>query len=891
MAWLLIRAERKRTAAARRFVGSAMTPRLIPRLGGARPWLKGSLLVLALAMLIAAAARPRFGVYFEKVVRRGVDCFIMLDVSRSMLAEDVAPNRLERAKSDIRDLLKKLGGDRVGLIVFAGKPVLKAPLTTDKEFFLSVLDDVDPHSAPRGGTLIGDAIRKALEYMKPQSDRDQVLVIFTDGEDQDSFADEAAGQAAERGVKIFTVGLGDSAEGARIPMRDGEGNLVYLKENGQEHWSKTNHDILAKIAKAAKGVHVPAGTKAYDMGEVYENHLANLARSDEELGQNRKRHHDRYQIFLMLGVLLLATDMAIPAHSNKCSAATLGRDEQHTQPRAAVPPSAKACVLAALLLMPSQALASVSEAASKVNQGLDAFRGGDFQAAADAFTAADQAMPKQSLIAFNLGCAYAAEEKYEEAAGQFRTAALSSDAKLAAAAHYNLGCLALSKAKAALGEKPEEAVGVARGEALIAVNQAAIDFRDALKVDPQHENARCNLESVRLWTKYIEEAWRRRDRDKLRKELDLLKFLEMLEGRQREMRTGSRALAEQAPSPLRRESIRAIKKRQRYLADEIEPLKEKIAAALNGNQQPDGAATAQIGADAEKVLTLLNNLADTAHGSMDAAADLLDAGDLSEAAAAQADAVENLDQLYMAVAPFVDLVKKAIKTQEGVKGDLEEAAWEQKFVTGYCRILPAKAQRELKQLEKTPAEAQPVLPAPQDGKLEDAARAAETQKKQREEMKRALTAGVELSPKAGNLSKEATGLLEEGRGDNALPLQEEILKLLNEMLPKDEQNKNDRRQQDQQNRQEQKNKDRNKQDQKNKDEKDKNQQKIDRQKQEQQKKDQAKAQPQQGKQKELSKQEAEAIKRRARERRRQRKETEKELQAIIRRSEKVDKDW
>ncbi len=147
VAALLVYAQRKRAAAARRFVADPMVARLMPQLGGPRPWIRGTLIVLGLALLIVAAARPRFGEYYEKVVQRGVDCFVLLDVSRSMLAEDVAPNRLERAKLDVRDVLKKLAGDRVGLIVFAGKPVVKVPLTTDDGFFREVLDDVDTRSA------------------------------------------------------------------------------------------------------------------------------------------------------------------------------------------------------------------------------------------------------------------------------------------------------------------------------------------------------------------------------------------------------------------------------------------------------------------------------------------------------------------------------------------------------------------------------------------------------------------------------------------------------------------------------------------------------------------------------------------------------------------------
>jgi Ca-activated chloride channel family protein len=140
-------AHRKRTAAAQRFVEPKMLARLLPLETTGRAWLKGSLLLVGLAAIIVAAAGPRFGEYYEKIERRGVDCFICLDVSRSMLAEDVKPNRLERAKADIRDLLEKLAGDRVGLIVFAGKAVVRVPLTTDENFFRQSLRAAERSSA------------------------------------------------------------------------------------------------------------------------------------------------------------------------------------------------------------------------------------------------------------------------------------------------------------------------------------------------------------------------------------------------------------------------------------------------------------------------------------------------------------------------------------------------------------------------------------------------------------------------------------------------------------------------------------------------------------------------------------------------------------------------
>ena len=204
--FLLVRAHFKRRDAAQRFVEQPMVERLLPAFDTTRVWLKAILVMTAVTLLIVAIARPRFGFDLKEISSRGVDLFVLLDVSRSMLAEDVKPNRLERAKSDILDLLQKLEGDRVGLIVFAGAPVVQVPLTTDQGFFKIALDDVDSDSAPRGGTLIGDAIRKALESMEARSDRDQAIVLITDGGDQDSFPAEAAKQAAERRLNTILDG-------------------------------------------------------------------------------------------------------------------------------------------------------------------------------------------------------------------------------------------------------------------------------------------------------------------------------------------------------------------------------------------------------------------------------------------------------------------------------------------------------------------------------------------------------------------------------------------------------------------------------------------------------------------------------------------------------------
>ena len=304
-------AHRKRTAAAAQFADQEMAARLLPAFRPSRIWSKAILTMLALLCLIIAAARPRFGIFFEDVAGRGVDLFVVLDVSRSMLAEDVAPNRLDRARSDIRDLLEKLEGDRVGLIVFAGAPVELVPLTTDHGFFQMVLDGVDPDSAPRGGSLIGDAIRKAMESMEERRDRDQVIVLITDGEDHDSFPVEAAEQAAERAIRIITVGLGDTGEGARIPRRSPDGSLAFVQHSGQEVWSKMDERLLKEIALKTSGAYVPARTTAYDLGRIYDEHLMDLTRGEIH-AEKRKRFRDQFQLFAAIGLALLLLEGLIP---------------------------------------------------------------------------------------------------------------------------------------------------------------------------------------------------------------------------------------------------------------------------------------------------------------------------------------------------------------------------------------------------------------------------------------------------------------------------------------------------------------------------------------------------------------------------------------------------
>ncbi|MEP3479121.1 MAG: VWA domain-containing protein [Fuerstiella sp.] len=300
-------AERSKRKAITRFLDAPMAAQLAPSRSTNRFATKLFLRTIAVILCILALAGPQYGEEVSEVEVSGIDVFILLDVSRSMLAEDVKPNRLARAKSDILDLLRELDGDSVGLITFAGAPVVQVPLTSDGSFFRLVLRGVDCDSAPRGGTFIGEAIRKALSSMEQTTERSQLLVLITDGDDQESFPVEAAQQAADRNIKMITVGLGDIGEGARIPERGEDGSLSFVQYEGQEIWSKMDSELLQEIADVTSGVWVPAQTRAYNLASIYRAQLQGLTSTDETT-ETKQRKMNRFQWFLIPALLLLACD-------------------------------------------------------------------------------------------------------------------------------------------------------------------------------------------------------------------------------------------------------------------------------------------------------------------------------------------------------------------------------------------------------------------------------------------------------------------------------------------------------------------------------------------------------------------------------------------------------
>ena len=258
---------RWRGAALRRLADHALLSRIAPSVLGARTTPRAVLLLVAMAFLAVALADLRGGESREEVEQRGVDLVVVVDVSRSMLAEDVAPNRLGRARQFAADLVEELGSDRVGLVEFAGVPAVRCPLTFNHRTFLSQLELLSPKSTVRGGSMLGDAIRLAAESLEGEG-TGRAIVVLSDGEDMESEPVEAAAAAyGERGVRTVAIGIGDAADGARIPVVE-DGARRFLVHEGEEVWSRMDPTLLAAVAEQGGGFFVEAGTTQADMGDV-----------------------------------------------------------------------------------------------------------------------------------------------------------------------------------------------------------------------------------------------------------------------------------------------------------------------------------------------------------------------------------------------------------------------------------------------------------------------------------------------------------------------------------------------------------------------------------------------------------------------------------------------
>lgn len=427
------------------------------------------LFCLALACLIIALARPAWNLQETTVKRSGRDLVFMIDVSKSMLANDLKPNRLERAKLAIRDCVEKLQGDRIALVAFAGSAVVKCPLTQDYGFFLLMLDAIDTDSVSRGGTLIGDALRTTFnQVFDDQEKQFKDIILITDGEDHESFPVQAAQQLGDAGIRLLIIGLGDEKEGQRIPITMADGKTSFLKYNGREVWSRLDGETLRKMAEATPGGrYLPVETGTVDLGEVYLDLVAS-AEQKELASKTIKRFDEKFQIFLAASILLLAAE------------GMLGR---------------VLLILALALLPVLQPAPCQASARSLINSGNEAYSSGKFSKAQTLYEQALADQPDQPAAGFNKGDSLYRQGKFVEAESTFAEIIANDDnPELLARSWFNRGNARFQQA----GQKKD------LQEKLADLKESAGFYQKALELAPQLAGAGRNLEICRRKIKEIE---------------------------------------------------------------------------------------------------------------------------------------------------------------------------------------------------------------------------------------------------------------------------------------------------------------------------------------------------------------------------------------------------
>ncbi len=434
---------------------------------------KSLLLCLSFALLVFALARPRWDFEWKDVHRGGTDIVIALDLSTSMLATDISPNRLERAKREIMDLLKILKGDRVGIVAFAGVAFVYTPLTVDYRLVDIFMKQLSLKLMPVQGTAIGEALHQSIDALEKASSTDtqgKAVILITDGEDQGTDVLSIAKQAKEKGIHIHAVGIGSEA-GAPIPLPDGG---FKKDQNGNIVVSKLDERTLQSITAETGGLYVRSSTGNLDLDQIYKSIKKGTPDEEGEISR-QKIWHERFQIFLALALFLLVLEFFMRSTLPK------KQGERKTD-------------LSFLVLFCIAAFLNPKLHANDAREGQKAFEAKDYKTASDKFTNAEIKEPDQLQHAYNRGVSQFYNKQYKEASEAFAKSALSQDKNLAERSYYNLGNTEAAQ------QKYEEAIKA---------------YEQALGVNPQDKEAQENLQWAK---KKLEEQKQKQEENKDKKD-------------------------------------------------------------------------------------------------------------------------------------------------------------------------------------------------------------------------------------------------------------------------------------------------------------------------------------------------------------------------------------
>src|SRR6266516_3331186 len=484
---LFVRAERRGLRRLQEFVSARLLSQLAGTVNRPRRIIKFALQLLGLFLAIVSLAQPRWGYTFEDVKRKGLDLLIAVDTSRSMLSNDVQPNRLERVKLAVQDLINELQGDRVGLIAFAGRAFLQAPLTIDYDAVVEAINDLDTKTIPEGGTNISSAITLATQSFGKSATGNRALIIFTDGEELSGDAIKVAKEAADAGGRIFTVGVG-TTRGSLIPVTGDDGQTAFVKDSaGQVVKSKLDDKRLGEIAQATGGFYVHLENGPRTMRQIQSEGLTKMQAAEMDVRLSR-RSIERYEWPLGAALIALALSMLVSERKRvrvRRSVPAPAHDATHT---AAGGPISTAGATAALLML----LSSFAFAAAP---GIDAYRQGKFEDAYSQFQQTLKSHPETSAqhkLQFDSGTAAYKLKDYSKALESFSQALLTRDTGLQSKGHYNLGNTLYQRGE---NEKTDD-------KKLSDWTNALDHYQQTLKLDPNDKDAKDNYDYVK---KKIEE--------------------------------------------------------------------------------------------------------------------------------------------------------------------------------------------------------------------------------------------------------------------------------------------------------------------------------------------------------------------------------------------------
>ena len=565
---LLIALEVRSNRSLDRFLSRALQSRLVGQTTRVRRIVRAGLLGLCGIFLVLAAMRPQLGLTFVETPRVGAEIMVCLDVSRSMLAEDVVPNRLERSKAEIQDLLPYLEGDQVGLITFAGRASIVCPLTPDFSFLRLVLDEVRANSVGRGGTRLEEPIRKAIDAFGDSGDSARAILLISDGEDHDSFPLEACDLAKERGIQIIAIGIGDPGgapieitnprTGAREPLYDSDGTMVS---------SRLDVETLSAMALRTEGLYIPAETNALDLEEIHRNAIAPLMRGSVD-GGGRSVRQEAYQ-WPALAALLTLLGAAIAGGVSRGSTPSVFATAVLLFCFVFPPATAHAQSTDATSTSPTATEAELGEGGtpdgtspnpdSQNSNSQDSSDGGESAAVEEI---EPESTPREL---HNLALADYDRGDFDRAAERFEKAERDSglDVELRYRCRYHLGWIAIRRADPLIEVEPESA--------LEALEAAAGHFRDAIRARPSAREARHNLEVVLGRIRKLKDSLREQD------ERDLAGRLDELIERQRALLAEARYLIEKdvadpngALAEPRRRQYRAVAATQLQILSAVE---------------------------------------------------------------------------------------------------------------------------------------------------------------------------------------------------------------------------------------------------------------------------------------------------------------------------------